>query len=585
MALTGGELAQILWAETKLFGPGAADGSGPLNFVRLSIAQLAASTAGAGFDRREPVPSVADPDLGAAAKQALEIAERAVGAAAPQPRLIVWPAGTETAKLNGRTDPPPPEPWASLDPAGLAKQMRLQIADVGALDVFSRAPVAGDDGPAFVNWLSGTGLPDRNARGALADADAEAPRPISLAWTLGILGVCLFVLAGLVSGVTGASMAAARNSLTTTSPAYQRALILRAAQVCAQDRADLPSATRAKLCETLLPGEQSYDPGKPDDVAKALAKSDDALKIVAGCAEDSKGESCMVVWRASVAEVQGRDWRQVLFRYLLAVSSYVTGAGADDSSISVVVPYYVTLAGVALLIVALGLGTRGRMAGVWIDTRNRVSLARAQVTIWTVVVLGAHFVLAMFNIGFAGVLETLGDFVSGKYAAFPSFPAPIAAALGIAGGSTMLSALILPTKDKGPILNIRGAVSDLSKRGAPFFGNQSTGLDKHPSPAQASISDVFMGEENANADSVDVARLQNVVMTISLAIGYVAFLVSMMSDVRTATLLGGHDAIFSGLPDPGANFAWLLAVSHAAYLVAKAHDPQDHGPETGSPPK
>ena len=502
MALTSGELAQIVWAETKWLGPGAADGTGNLNFVRLAIAQLAASTGGAGFDKREPVPSVSDANFGATAKQVMEIAQRAIDSPQPRHRLIVWPAGPDPDKLNLQTDPPPPDPWASLEPSAIAKQLRLQIGNSGAVDIFSRTPGAGeDDGPPFVNWLSATGMPARTAPGVLAGAAVEsAPRP-ALAWTLGIAGVCLFILAGLVSGVTGASIAAARNSLSATNPAYQRALILQAAALCQQDQLDLPKAKRPPICETLLPGEASFD------AAQALSNSDGAWAIFKSCAKDATGENCALVWRAAVGEVESRDWRQILFKYLLSLSNYVTGAGADAGTISVVVPYFAALAGVAALIVALGIGTQSRVAGVWIDTRNRVSLARAQVTIWTVVVLGAHFVLAMFNIGFAGVLEALGDFVSGKYAAFPSFPSPIAAALGIAGGSTILSGLILPTKDKGPVLDIRGAVDDLRRRGAPFLGNQSSGLDKRVSPAQASIADIFMGEENANADTVDVARL------------------------------------------------------------------------------
>jgi hypothetical protein len=55
---------------------------------------------------------------------------------------------------------------------------------------------------------------------------------------------------------------------------------------------------------------------------------------------------------------------------------------------------------------------------------------------------------------------------------------------------------------------IRGGDADLRKRGVPLFGAESAGLDNRDSPAAASLTDVFMGEENANADTVD---LQNVV--------------------------------------------------------------------------
>lgn len=459
--------------------------------------------------------------------------------------------------------------------------MRLPLAGGGAVDLFSRAAGPEPDGPQLVNWLSGTGLPEKRAAASIDTP--ERPAPMGVAWALGIAGVCLFVLAGLISGVTGAAIATARNSLATTRPVNESALLVRAATLCQLDRAALPGAKRPPLCDTLLPNDEAFDATKSEDVKRALGRADAAWPLMSGCAKDPKGDSCGLAWRAAVSEVESRDWRQFVFKYLLAISNAVTGAGADAASISIVAPYFATLIGVAALIVALGLGTRSRAAGVWIDTRNRVSLARAQVTIWTVVVLGAHFVMTMFNVGFAGVLELLGDFVNGKYEAFPSFPAPVAAALGIAGGSTILSGLILPTKERRPTLDIRGAVADLQKRGSPFFGNQSSGLDKRASPVDASIADLFMGEEKADADTVDISRLQNVVMTISLALSYAAFVVAMISSVPVLALLSGHDAVFTALPDPGANFAWMLAVSHAAYLVAKAHDLQDPGTTTNPP--
>jgi hypothetical protein len=205
-----------------------------------------------------------------------------------------------------------------------------------------------------------------------------------------------------------------------------------------------------------------------------------------------------------------------------------------------------------------------------------VSLARAQVTLWTVLALGGYLVLASFNIGFAGFLQSAQGLAT--YHAFPGIPTSIAAVLGIATGSTMLSSLILSTKDKGPTLAIPGASQDLANRGTPFLGNQSSGLDKRASPALASMADIFMGEENADADTVDVSRLQNVMITITLVFGFFSLVAQMMSNISMMTMLSAHDAIFSQLPDPGASFTGLLAVSHATYLVSKAHDSQDHGP-------
>jgi hypothetical protein len=145
----------------------------------------------------------------------------------------------------------------------------------------------------------------------------------------------------------------------------------------------------------------------------------------------------------------------------------------------------------------------------------------------------------------------------------------------------MLSALILPTKDQaGTNVNfeIRGGDADPQKRGLPFFGAQSPGLDKRDSPADASLADVFMGEENANANTVDVARLQNVVITITLVLGFFSLLIGLMSSPTAAAMMAAKGAVFTSLPELGATFTSLLLASHATYLVAKTYDQKDQGP-------
>jgi hypothetical protein len=83
-----------------------------------------------------------------------------------------------------------------------------------------------------------------------------------------------------------------------------------------------------------------------------------------------------------------------------------------------------------------------------------------------------------------------------------------------------------------------------------------------------------MGEENATADTVDVSRLQNVAITMMLVLSFFYLLVEMMSDIKMGTMLSGSkdNPVFTTLPVLGASFTWLLAGSHATYLVAKAHD-------------
>jgi hypothetical protein len=192
MPLSVGELGQIVWAETSALGPGRADGSGDVNAVRRLVAQLAASLSGAGFNRRQPLPALTDPQYGETSGAIIGIAEAVKDAAAPQPRLIFWDAGPASSKLNVATDPPPPEPWASLDPSAISNKLRQQISDGRTIDVFSRAPLPSDrDGPPLVNVLTGTGLPDAKPIQAAVSGQNQQNPYVRPAWWIGVAGVLL----------------------------------------------------------------------------------------------------------------------------------------------------------------------------------------------------------------------------------------------------------------------------------------------------------------------------------------------------------------------------------------------------------
>jgi hypothetical protein len=219
--------------------------------------------------------------------------------------------------------------------------------------------------------------------------------------------------------------------------------------------------------------------------------------------------------------------------------------------------------GIAGLAVALGLGTKGRITGIWIDERNRVSLARAQVSLWTIVALGGFAATALYNVGLAGTI------------AFPQIPAAIAAALGIAFASPMISAVILQSKTFGTPDDVTAQANSLRINTA----GQSTDLPNDPletrmAPIEASLADVFVGEHVSDAGNVDLSRLQNVVLTVTLVLGYLAMLVGQLSSITADTLLTG----IAALPDPGAAFTSVLLVSHATYLGTKAYN------GTGKPP-
>jgi hypothetical protein len=222
--------------------------------------------------------------------------------------------------------------------------------------------------------------------------------------------------------------------------------------------------------------------------------------------------------------------------------------------------------GIAGLAIALGLGTKGRVDGIWVDERNRVSLARAQVTLWTIVALGGFATIALFNVGL------------GAPVAFPLIPTSIAAALGIAFASPMISALILNTKGLEDVTTVGGSArdtKDFSNRGA-FLAEPTSRLETRVNPTEASIADVFMGEMATDAGNVDISRLQNVVLTVTLVLGYFAMLTEQLRAISPDSILSG----LASLPDPGAAFTAVLLVSHATYLGTKAYKASPGSDET-----
>src|SRR5262249_7705676 len=151
-----------------------------------------AAADGAGFARRDQLPSVQDREFGDTVRAVLAIAEDARSATTPQSRLIIWEADGETLRLNKRTSPPPPAPWADLPADKITHELHQQLANGQTVDVFSRdASTDGGSGsnPPLVNAMTGSGMPG----GAAPMAE---PRTTSQAMPK--TGVFLFVVAVLV---------------------------------------------------------------------------------------------------------------------------------------------------------------------------------------------------------------------------------------------------------------------------------------------------------------------------------------------------------------------------------------------------
>lgn len=241
-------------------------------------------------------------------------------------------------------------------------------------------------------------------------------------------------------------------------------------------------------------------------------------------------------------------------------------------SVSLGMPILLMIVATVVVLVALGRGVTGRPLGALISPEGRYSLALAQVTFWTVLVLTSAGAMAVFNAGL--VSEHLRDVTAESAAAiatFPLIPQEIWAVLGISFVSPVVATLIKGLKPDA------GSASVAVQTGGPAsitFLSQTSGIvrsDAH----RASIADWFLGEEGANKDRIDISRVQMVMVTAGLIVTYGSEIFAFTRDVSPAAMVAAiaqPSALFATMPAVGATMAGLLLVSHATYLVAKAAD-------------
>lgn len=197
----------------------------------------------------------------------------------------------------------------------------------------------------------------------------------------------------------------------------------------------------------------------------------------------------------------------------------------------------------------------GRLDGILIDEQNRMSLERTQWVAWFIVLLGGYFTEAVWDSALAQP--------------FPYMQSDLFVLLGIVSGSAVTSGVIADAKKKDrsappPPANPR--IGTPTQKGA---------VDANVSPSEASFADLYLGVEVADRDTVDVSRLQKLVITALLLITYVQQLVATLSATAVFAVVD-HKTMFVGInslptmPAMDSSRLWLLGISHAAFLAAKA---------------
>jgi hypothetical protein len=203
--------------------------------------------------------------------------------------------------------------------------------------------------------------------------------------------------------------------------------------------------------------------------------------------------------------------------------------------------------------VLIGHGTTGLWAGLLIDPRNKMSLSRLQLCLWTVVVLSAFLTVAMINIR----ADPSGDPLD------IGVPSQVWGLLGISTTS-FVTARVIKSQKKN--LNVTDKAKEQTVQAMDRVGENPGKLAEpqgalvaYKDPDCAKVSDLFKGDEVIAAAYFDLSKVQVFFFTLIVVFAYAA---------EVGAMLYGASSI-PALPDLSTGIVALLGISHAGYLTSK----------------
>jgi hypothetical protein len=207
---------------------------------------------------------------------------------------------------------------------------------------------------------------------------------------------------------------------------------------------------------------------------------------------------------------------------------------------------------------AIGRRTSNRIAGVLIDNRNVMSLARLQLLSWTILIASAFLTI--------GLARSFNDSVNFNEALDITIPKEVWELLGISAASTVLASAVKNTKegkDATPEATDRAA-AQLHQDTVDVRMNQRGLLYGNNGPSDAAVADMFEGDELGNAMNIDLGKVQMFLFTIVAITAYAGELFQLMG--------GSNARMITEFPSITPALVTILALSHGTYLGTKAID-------------
>ena len=194
--------------------------------------------------------------------------------------------------------------------------------------------------------------------------------------------------------------------------------------------------------------------------------------------------------------------------------------------------------------------------GILINERNLISLSRFQMVSWTVLLLSAFLAIALKRL----------HILSPNEHALPlniSMDWRLWALMGISATSLVGSPLILSSKTTqtpDPKI-VDKAAKALNEPVSNIEANSQGKLYSNEHINDASLTDMFQGDEIGNTAYVDVSKVQMFYFTLVAIVAYSYALYSGMAHI--------YPQEGFAMPVPSDALVALLGISHAAYLTSK----------------
>jgi hypothetical protein len=208
------------------------------------------------------------------------------------------------------------------------------------------------------------------------------------------------------------------------------------------------------------------------------------------------------------------------------------------------------LALLTVFTIVAGHGVTGLWYGLLIDGRNKMSLSRLQMLLWTLLVLSGFLAAGLYNIA-TGHTDPLAI----------AIPPDLWLLMGISLTSLVGSPLIVNAKKAKPA-NDEEAHRTLEtlKRQVRAKVQVVGQVVVNEQPEDAHWSDMFRGGEAGNAAHLDLGKVQMFIFTLILALAYGAALAALFAEAQGK---------IAELPGLGSGIVFLLGLSHAGYLANK----------------